>query len=135
MSESTTELARALMAMLSRRDEEGLLAATHPEVEWHSFFAELGKDGVYRGRDGTRAYMRDLNESWEIVRADIDDGIEVGDLALLTGRIHYRGRGSGIETETAAGWMLKFRDGKLLQFRAFREPDLAEALEAATLSD
>ena len=56
-------------------------------------FAELGEGGVYRGHEGTRRYMNDLSEAWEIARADVDDAVGVGDVALLAGRIHYRGRG------------------------------------------
>ena len=52
---------------------------------------------------------------------------------MLVGRIHSRGQGSGIETETAAGWMLKFRREKVVLFRAFRDPD--QALEAVGLSE
>ena len=46
--------------------------------EWHSFFAELGEGGIYRGHEGTRRYLHDLADAWEIVRADVDDGIAVG---------------------------------------------------------
>jgi ketosteroid isomerase-like protein len=133
MSEETLDLARAVMEALSQRDLARLTALASPDVEWHSFFAGLGEGGVYRGHEGTRRYLHDLDEAWEIVRADVDDGIAVGDVALLVGRIHYRGRGSGAETETPAGWMLKFRTGKVVRFRAFREPD--EALQAAGLSE
>jgi hypothetical protein len=72
-------------------------------------------------------------ENVEIVRADVDDGLGVGDIALLVGRIHYRGKASGVETAAPAGWMFKFRDGKVLCFRAFREPE--QVLEAAGLSE
>lgn len=96
---------------------------THPDVEWRSFFAELGEGGVYRGVDGMRRYVGDLAESWELVRAEVDDGIAVGDVAVLVGRIRYRGRGSGAEDATPAGWMLRFRGGKVIRFRAFREPE------------
>ena len=133
MSQETVELARQVMDALSRRDLESLIDFADPEIEWHSFFAELGEGGVYRGYDGTRRYMGDLNEAWEIVRADVDDGVATGDVALLVGRIHYRGKGSGAETESPAGWMLKFRNGKLLRFRAFRDPQ--GALEAAGLAE
>ena len=133
MSEETVELARQVMDALSRRDLEGLIAFADPEVEWHSFFAELGEGGVYRGHDGTRRYMNDLNDAWEIVRADVDDGVGVGDVAVLVGRIHYRGKVSGAETESSAGWMLKFRNEKVLRFRAFQEPE--QALEAAGLRE
>ena len=59
------------------------------------------------------------------MRTDIDDSLAVGDVALFVGRIHYRGK-SGVETKTAAGWVLVFREGKIIRFRAFREP--AQAL-------
>lgn len=131
MSRDTVELARQVVEALSRRDLATLIAFADPEVEWHSFFAELGEGGVYRGHEGTRQYMSDLSEAWEIVRADVDDALGVGDVAVLVGRIHYRGKGSGIETETPAGWMLKFRQGRVTCFRAFREPE--EALEAVGL--
>ena len=133
MSQETVELAREVMKALSQRDLTRLIDFADPEVEWHSFFAELGEGGVYRGHEGTRRYLNDLSEAWEIVRADVDDALGVGDVALLVGRIHYRGRGSGAETETAAGWMLKFRQRKLLRFRAFRDPE--RALEAAGLEE
>ncbi|MDX6617225.1 MAG: hypothetical protein QOD60_2316 [Solirubrobacterales bacterium] len=132
MSQETLKLAREVMSALSQGDFERLVALADPEVEWHSFFAELGEGGVYRGIDGMRRYVNDLNDAWEIVRADVDDGVGVGDVAVLVGRIHYRGKGSGAEDETPAGWMLKFREGKVVRFRAFREPE--QALEAAGLS-
>jgi ketosteroid isomerase-like protein len=128
MSQENVELARQVMDALSGRDLSRLLAFADPEIEWHSFFAELGEGGVYRGLDGTRQYLSDLNDAWEIVRADVDDALGVGDVAVLVGRIHYRGKASGIETESPAGWMLKFRQGKVVCFRAFREPE--QALEA-----
>lgn len=131
MSRDTLELAYRVLEALSRGDLASLIAAADPGVEWHSFFAGLGEGGVYRGHDGTRQYISDLTEAWEIVRADVDDGVAAGEVAVLVGRIHYRGKGSGIETETAAGWMLKFREGKVTHFRAFREPD--QALEAVGL--
>jgi ketosteroid isomerase-like protein len=133
MSRATVELAAQVMDALGRRDLGRVIALTDPEVEWHSFFAELGDGGVYRGHDGTRQYMRDLNDAWEIVRAGVDSRLGVGDVAVLIGRIHYRGRSSGIETETPAGWMLKFRHGRVVCFRAFREPE--QALEAVGLSE
>jgi ketosteroid isomerase-like protein len=123
VSDQTIELARQALDALGRRDISRVIELTDPEIEWHSFFAELGDEGAYRGHDGTRQYMHDLNDAWEIVRADIDDGLGVGDVALLVGRLHYRGRSSGVETETSAGWMLKFRKGRVVEFWAFREPE------------
>lgn len=134
MSRDNVELAGQVLDALAQRDVSRLVALADPEVEWRSFFAEvtLGEGGGYRGHAGIRQYVSDLNDAWEIVRADVDDGLAVGDIALLVGRIHYRGKASGVETASPAGWMFKFRDGKVLRFRAFREPQ--QALEAAGLS-
>ena len=133
MSQENVELARAVLDTLGTRDAERLIALSDPEVEWHSFFA-LSEGGVYRGHDGTRRYMSDLADAWEIRAAEVDDALGVGDIALLVGRIHYRGRGSGVESASpAVGWMLKFRDGKVLRFRAFSEPE--QALEAVGLEE
>lgn len=125
MSPENVELARQLLDAVAQRDLSRLLAFTDPEVEWHSFFAQLGEKGVYRGHDAMRQYVRDLNDAWEIVRPDVDDGLAVGDVVLLVGRVHYRGKTSGVETDSAAGWLFRFRDGKVFYFRAFREPDQA----------
>ena len=57
-----------------------------------------------------------------MARAEVDQTLAAGDIVVLVGRIHYRGKGSGAESATPAGWMLKFRDNKVLCFRAFREP-------------
>jgi hypothetical protein len=42
--------------------------------------------------------VSNLEDAWEIMRADVDDGLGVGDVAVLVGRIHYRGKGGGVET-------------------------------------
>ncbi len=135
MSHENVELAGRVLDALARRDATSLVDLSDPEVRWHSFFAEvtLGRGGGYRGHDGIRQYVSDLNDAWDIVRADVDDALGVGDIALLVGRIHYRGKASGVETASPAGWMFKFRNGKVLRFRAFREPD--QVLEAASLSE
>ena len=127
MTQTTTELALEVLDAISHRDLQRAIGLADPEVEWHSFFADLGAGGTYRGHDGTRSYMADLEEAWEIVRPDIDETLAVGDVAVLVGRLHYKGRGSGVETETPAGWTLRFREGKLLSFRAFRDPESAIA--------
>jgi ketosteroid isomerase-like protein len=132
MSNENLAHGRRLLSLLSAGDFEALVELTHPEVEWRSFFAELSEGGVYRGHDGMRKYAEDLRDAWDMVRAEADDGVAVGDVVLFVGRIRYRGKGSGAEDATPAGWVLKFRDGKAISFRAFRDPE--RALEAAGLA-
>ena len=133
MSQENLEIAREVLAALGERDPSHLVALADPEVEWHWFFAMGEGHGSYRGHEGTRRYMSDLDDAFEIGRADVDDALAVGDVVVLVGRIHYRGKGSGVVSDAPAGWMLKFRNGKVLCFRAFRGPE--EALEAVGLSE
>ena len=63
MSRETLVCAHRAMATLSRGDLRGLIALADPEVEWHSFFAALDEGGVYRGHEGTRQYLSDLDDA------------------------------------------------------------------------
>jgi ketosteroid isomerase-like protein len=119
----TLTLARELMEVLSRHDVDALIERADPEIEWFSRFAHLGDEGVFRGHDATRHYMETLEEAFDEIYGVIDDGVAVGDVAVLVGRIHYRGRGSGLEGDEPTGWVLTFKDGRLVRFYAFRDPE------------
>jgi len=116
-------LATEIVDAVARRDVPRLIELTDLNVEWRPFATGLMEEGVYRGHDGIRQYVRDLDDAWELLRADVDDGLAIGASVLLVGRLRYRGRGSGVETENTAGWAIKFRDGKLISMRAFRDPE------------
>ena len=132
MSRENVELAGQLLDAIARRDLPFLIEFTDPEVEWRSFFA-LGEQGTYRGHDRLRQYVRDLSEAFEHLRPEPTDLLDAGNIVIGVGRICYRGRESGVETESPAGWMFRFRDGKVVCFRAFREPE--QALETVGLSE
>ena len=123
MTSRNLNLATEIVDAVARRDVPRLIELTDPDVEWRPFATGLMEEGVYRGHDGIRQYVRDLDDAWELLRADVDDGLAIGASVLLVGRLRYRGRGSGVETENTAGWAIKFRDGKLISMRAFRDPE------------
>lgn len=123
MSRETIELARQVMDAVDERDVSRLIELTDPEVEWHSMFAGLSEGGVYRGHPGIRRYLSDLTDAWEITRTTDADAVGVGAVVLLIGQFKYRGRGSGIEAESPIGLLFKFRDQKVLCFRAVRDPE------------
>src|SRR5688572_22987919 len=123
MSRGNLDLARQAMEALTRRDASALIELSHPEVEWHSFFAELAEEGgVYHGHDGARQWVSDLSDAWEAAHAAVDDTLTVGDVALLVGRLRYRSKTSGVQNEMSAGWVVEFRGGRILRWRAFRDP-------------
>jgi ketosteroid isomerase-like protein len=123
MARENLEVVRRLLDAIGPRDLDSLTELTDPEVEWHSFFAELGEGGEYHGHAGLRQYFADLAESWDVLRVHLDGLLDAGSVVIGVGRIQYKGRESGAESEMAAGWMFKFRDGRVLVFRAFRDPE------------
>jgi ketosteroid isomerase-like protein len=131
VSRENIEAARRVLTALAHRELDVLIDLSRPDVRWRSFFAALLEGGEYHGHDGLRRYLEDLDEAFEYLRPEVADMLDAGDLIVGLGAIHYRGRGSGVETESPAGWVFKFSDGKLLQFRAFRDPE--QALERVGL--
>jgi ketosteroid isomerase-like protein len=121
--EENVETVRRLAAAVSRRDLPQVLALTDPQVEWRPFIAALTESRHYRGHDGIRQYLSDLDETFETFRTNVEDLLGVGDLVVAVGRIHYCGKGSGVETEAPVGWLLKLRDRKVMRVHAFREPE------------
>jgi ketosteroid isomerase-like protein len=119
------ELVQEAIDAVARQDLTRLIELTDPDVEWHSLLAQLGEEGVYRGHDGMRRYVKDLGDAWDFLRTQIDDFLAVGDVVLVVGRLRYRGKGSGVETESPAGYVAKFREGRMVYMRAFREPEQA----------
>src|SRR3954471_14153799 len=118
MSQENVKLAREVIEAVEHRNLDRLIELTDPEVEWRSAFADLAEDGVYRGHSGMGRYVRDMNDAWDLVRLDLEDALGVGNVALLVGKIHYRGRGSGVEATLAAGYVISFRQGRVMCFRA-----------------
>ena len=133
MSQENVQVAREVFDAVRRQDSTRLIELTDPKVQWQSFFAVGEREGIYRGHSGIRRYVDDLKDAWEAVDPSLEDELSVGAVVVFVGRIRYRGRGSGAESESPAGWSLTFQDGKVVRFRAFQEPE--RALGAAGLSE
>jgi ketosteroid isomerase-like protein len=133
MSQENVELAHEIAAALGRRDLERFLELSDPEVEWHSSISVLSEGGAYHGHEGIRQYLSDVEDAFESLDATIEQTLHVGDLVVILGSLQYRGRTSGVTSEPQFGWVHKFREGKLVYLRAFRDPE--RALEALGLPE
>ena len=67
------------------------------------------------------------------MRTELTEFRDLGDRIVGLGQIHARGRESGVELDSATGWVFTLRNGKILKAEGFLSPD--EALEAAGLSE
>src|SRR5947209_20327383 len=111
MRSENVQAARRLLGAVAERDLGTILELVDPEIEWRSFLAAFLEGGAYRGHEGMRRYVADLQEAWDYLRPEVDDLLDAGDVILGVGQIHYRGKGSGVETTTSVGWVFRFRAG------------------------
>jgi ketosteroid isomerase-like protein len=76
---------------------------------------------------------RGFQEAFAEVRLDYSEIRDVGERVVGIGRLHARGKTSGVETESPVAWVVDFKDGKAIHAKAYLEP--SHALEAAGLSE
>ena len=133
MSQENVDVVHRIAVALGQRDLAVFLDLTDPAVEWHSSISVVSEGGAYHGHDGVRQYVSDVEDTFESLEATVDRVLDVGDVVIAVGRLHYRGKVSGIETEAPMGWVYRFRQGKVVYLRAFRDPE--QALEAVGLSE
>ena len=112
-----------------------MLDTVHTEVEWHPLLPVLlgGEATVYRGHDGVRELMRELDESFPDLHSELSEIRDLGERVLAIGRLRGRGKQSGVVTETEIVWLADLKDGKGIRIREFLDPE--QALEAAGLSE
>jgi len=111
--------------------------------DWESFFRDVAPNweldwsrtrgpevpGVYRGEEAQRVFL-DWVESWQSVRAEPNQFIEVGEHVIVPTTEHYVGR-DGIEVQARNTWTVTIRDGKIVRSCLYQ--DKQEALKAVGL--
>jgi len=135
MSRENVDAFRRAVEAYNRRDVEALVVHAHPDIEWRpAILMKLsGKDTVYRGHDGVRQLMRDIDDTLAEIHVEFPEVRDLGDQVLAVGRIQTRGKASGIATEAPVGYVADFRNGKFVRVRTYLNP--GEALEAAGLEE
>jgi ketosteroid isomerase-like protein len=116
----------------SQRDVDGLVAACHPDVEFHLPTGRLTRVGLpYRGHDGIRTYVRDAARVWSELRLEPREFREIGDSVVAIGRVYAWGAGRVVDTPAA--WVWRMRDGLAIRVDVYESG--TEALAAAGIAE
>jgi ketosteroid isomerase-like protein len=135
MSQEEVALVRAGYARWQAGDYhrllDFLLANAAPDIEIYSRFG--GFTGApYRGHDGVRAWLAEIQENFERFEPWVDEAREAGDdQVVATGGISFRARESGVDMAERMGWIYEFTNGQVRRMMFYGSP--REALEAAGL--
>ena len=123
MASAHEELIRELFERWNSGDREIDAATIAQDAEIHSAMT----NSTYHGYGGIKDWMVEIDDQFDSWQLSIDEIRELGEDRLLTlGKVHIRGRSSGIEFDQEVAWVFVFRGRKVVEMTAY--PDQAEAL-------
>jgi ketosteroid isomerase-like protein len=136
MSQENVEIVKRVYDAWNRRDEEGLVALSDPEMEYVN-----SPTAVEPGtRHGTNELLAVVRMQWEILldgRAEIDRIYDRGEEVVVLARFSRRmpEGDARMEDRSLASWTI--REGKLVRAEVlgFGRAEVDKALEAAGLSE
>ena len=135
MSDQNVETVKRGFEAITRLDAEEMLEFMDPEIEFRPRFQVMlgGEAAVYHGHAGVREAFRDVYAALDWIKPEISEIRDLGDRIVALGHLRIRGKKSGIEAESSAGWVVDITDGRAVRISEYLDP--AEALEAAGLSE
>lgn len=113
------DIVESILAAFGRRDLDALLAEADPEIEVRPAVVGGLEGTVYKGHAGVRDFVADLDRTWSEFRVEPEEFRDLGDTVLVLGRTVARGMHSGVELDTASGFVFALRGRKLHSFRSF----------------
>jgi hypothetical protein len=121
-------------AAANRRDFDVLLTSLDPGIEYRPSEAwQFDFDPLYHGHDGYLQVWQGLLESFEDVRLDPEELLDLGNRLLVTTQMSGHGTGSGVFISEPHYQLFTLRRGLVVRQDDFQ--DRAQALEAAGLSE
>jgi ketosteroid isomerase-like protein len=132
MSRDNVELVREGFARWNEGDYDFIFNSATRDIELLSRFGSLTGE-PYRGHEGVREWLADIQQSFERFNLWLDDVRDLGDEVLAIGGLNLRARGSGLDMKEPMGWVFEFRGGRVARMRFYAQP--AQALEAMGLRE
>ena len=133
MSRENVELTYRAHDAFNRRDLHGLLVLMDPEVEFVPYEVSVQGGDPYRGHHGVRTWWEDSLAALPDLHGEIHEVRDAGEMTFVRGRLRGQGGASGASFERPLWQAVRWRDEKLVWWRAFETE--AEALEAVGLRE
>ncbi len=132
MSQENIEVIGRAYELLNCRDAEGLVELCADDFVMDMTERVFNPD-TYRGPDGIRRFLGDVDEAWQSYRWHVEEARPAGEavVAMLHCEGQSREGGPGVDWHVA--WMWKLDAGTPTSLRFYR--DRKKALEAAGLSE
>jgi uncharacterized protein len=125
---SSGQRVREVIDAINRGDVDAFLAHTRADFEWEVLEASP-LAGSYRGRDEVRAYVEEWLSTFDEVRLNIEELVELDEQVLVVIRGSVRGKASGVEVRNHFSQLWTMSGGTPAAMREY--PSREEALAAA----
>ena len=130
MTDTDLATCRRFSLALAALDPDAALADAYPEIELHTPRETL------HGAAGLRALLAPPALEYLERTIILDDVIDSGERAVALGRIQLRWRDTDEPADTQhVGAVLELRDGRIIRWQPFPDPDAALAAAAPTLAN
>ncbi len=131
MAEAPEALVGRLFHAFNQRDAETIVGLCSEQMEFVAVTGEeAGRERPYRGRDGLRDYLADVERIWEELLITPSRVERRGERLLVVGRVYVRSRELGIRDMPVA-WIWDLRGRPLRARRGLRRPRAAVSRFAA----
>ena len=131
MSQENVEIVKAWYDAFNRQDWEAMIKDAAPGFELDFSRSDGPQAGVF-GLDQMRRRLEEFFETWESARLEAHEFIEAGDLVVVPGTQHVKGRG-GIEVAARGAVVWTIRNGAIERMVMYQDKE--DALEAVGLSE
>ena len=119
--------------LVNRHTGEAVTAHLHPDVVYEDGILPDHADETYRGIEGVIRATERWAEPFEELTVELVRIVGSGDRLVSIHDFQGRARHTGLEFAEPLAIVWRFRDGKIIYFRSYRDPD--EALEAVGLRE
>jgi ketosteroid isomerase-like protein len=115
------EVVADLFEAFSRGDLARALSLVHPEIVFRPLTAAVTRAGEpYRGHDGVRRYMADVEAHWEQLTVRPAQIRAAGRAVVALGVVSGRGPAGSFE-DAPTTWVVKFREGLVVHAQIFSD--------------
>ena len=121
MSQADVAVVRGVFEAWNDGDLDSLASVLADDVEWFEVGGRLDRPQT-TGREGLRAGLESLYDTWSSYRLEPEEVRDVGDRVLAVVREVARGRTSGLEVESRWGYVITVRGDRIARVEAYRDP-------------
>ncbi|TMK97828.1 MAG: DUF4440 domain-containing protein [Actinobacteria bacterium] len=119
---ANVEIVRAIYDAWARGERPGPTELLDPQIEYVNPAGAI-EPGTRRGLAAFAAAVEKTDEGWEAWEMELERLHAAGDRIAALVRYRARGRGSGVELEGRESALWTIRDGKVVRYEWFHDPN------------